>query len=73
MEYRTGQCKRTKQLAIIQEDEYWRTDPTAQPVSTATKITIVCAMVIITTTQQLHSVLKTVEVGADSKFIWDVC
>jgi hypothetical protein len=72
MEIRAGECKRAKQLAIIQNDEKGWTDPAAQPVSTVTKITAVCAMVIFTTTKLVNigfSFLGTVEDGS-MKFAW---
>jgi hypothetical protein len=72
MEIRAGQCKTTKRLAVIQNYEQGWTGPVAHPVSTVTKITAVCAMVIFTTSKLVNSgfsVLGTVEDGS-TKFAW---
>jgi hypothetical protein len=55
MEDNAGQCRTRKQLAVIQNDEQGWMDPAAQPVSTVTKITAVCAVVTIMTTKLANS------------------
>jgi hypothetical protein len=72
MEGGTGRCERTKRLAIIQNDEFGRTDPAVQPVSNVAKITVVCALLSTTTKLVVKSgliVFETVEDGF-VKFSW---
>ena len=84
MEIRAGQCKTTKRLAVIQNDEEGWTDPVAQPVSSDENYCGVCngyfydekagehwVQCVGNCGRWFHEIC--VENGTDKSFICDLC